>query len=923
MARVSSKKLIKDSNKSDNNVNYNNEDELKKLAKEFEIAFESDKEKLIANLALKGQEYINMHEFEKSSEICNILFSLASQWKDDFTLMKANLLKAQILSSQKQDPLGSLQDGLKTAKKLNLLDIAIGIRVQIAFEKYRRHQYKGVLKELNKIMKLSEISDENSRIICELRARSYWELDDYKKGFDASLLWFNKLKEKPDDLYSLFMVIVYLLTVLSSVSLSYSEEELEDIKNDIHSVLSQIATSTHLFKDLIPNLDTLFAKSLMMVEPRILHEFSDLILQSVRWMDEEKYLFLCMKLADSFYNINDFDKSTNLVDKAIQFAREKKYEKIEPLLIFKRTEITSLIFYFMPFDPLFDPSAIESVTVNMKGTTKTQNLNLIQAPTNNFPSTSYSHFLRILEKASQFFEKEGYIEVNGLSSNEERCYFVLQFEIGDEQIDLLMREDFKVEKNISQTLHSTVSPYYSVIGVITDSSAKPIDNIEDIEKILLKIQRAINCPASKINLIFSKNPPKLNIFSFFNEDKQFRGLKIKLLDIASTLRKEYDFVRETDFLQIFQSDPITIFDLSLREPEQLEPLSKLIRHAYGVDLDNTILSEFFSKVIDLFLERIDTRFWKDFYYQYAWLQIKGEFLLLTNNQVSKKIILSQRLIEIAQKLEEEEKIFESRYFHLFSSIINKENNLDVEIDELAKESEKLGSKKYLIVSKILTILNKEQSILKDELLIDTINNFCELCEFKDWDKSLELFVLLLSKIPKITSLLEICKNKETKETGFLLYLHLIKHLISLDDHNSAFEMLKWVISSLVERKETFFYPEQTWNYFFVSANQFLYEIYDKIPQKQLKESKIDKEYIISNLLRNYEWIVDPLLLVKLLREETEIHIDKSDFSLAESTYHWIEQLMYYSWDIFTSEENRELLELIQSTKRRIVSQHFT
>ncbi|MHA1954057.1 MAG: hypothetical protein ACW96U_08935, partial [Candidatus Heimdallarchaeaceae archaeon] len=636
MARVSSKKPVKDSSKRNSKANSNNEDNLKSIAKKFGIASDSDKEKLIANLALKGQEYINIHEFEKSMEICDILFSLASQWKDDFTLMKANLLKAQILSSKKQDPLGSLQYGLKTAKKLKLHDIAVGIKVQIAFEKYRRHQYKGVLKELNQIMKLSEIDDENSRIICELRARSYWELDDYKKGFDATLLWFKKLKEKPDDLYSLFMVIVYLLTVLSSVSLSYSEEELDEIKNDIHSVLSQIATSTHLIKDLIPNLDTLFAKSLMMVEPKILHEFSDLILQSVRWMDEEKYLFLCMKLADSFTNINDFDKSINLVDKAIQFVREKKYEKIEPMLIFKRTEITSLIFYFMPFDPLFDPSTIESVTVSINGKTKTQNLSLIQAPVNNFPSTSYSHFLRILEKSSKFYEKEGYIEVNGINKDEERCHFVLQFEIGDEQIDLLMREDFKVEKNISQTLHSTVSPYYSIIGVITDSSAKPIDNIEDIEKILLKIQRAVNCPASKINLIFAKNPPQLNIFRFYNEDKKFRGLKIKLLDIAASLRKEYDFVRENDFLQIFQSDPITIFDLSLREPEQLEPLSKLIRNAYGIDLDNSILSEFFSKVIELFLERIDTGFWKDFYFQYAWLQLKGELLSLTNKQVSRK-----------------------------------------------------------------------------------------------------------------------------------------------------------------------------------------------------------------------------------------------------------------------------------------------
>ena len=496
MTRVSSKKPEQESYNFSTNVNLNNEEELKKLAKYFGISYSSDREKLIADLALKGQEFINIHAFEKSEEICEILFVLADQWNDDFTLMKANLLKAQILSSKKQDPLRSLQVGLKTAKKLNLHDIVVGIRVQIAFEKYRRHQYKGVLKELNQIVKLSEISDENSRIICELRARTYWELDDYKKGFDATLLWFNILKENPDDLYSLFMVIVYLLTVLSSVSLSYSEKELEEIKNDIHSVLAKIATSTHLIKDLIPNLDTLFAKSLMMVEPRILHEFADLILQSVRWMDEEKYLFLCRKLSDSFYNINDFDKSLNLIDKAIQFSKEKKYEKIEPFLYFKRTELASLIFYFMPFDPLFDPSSIVSVTLNIKGKSKSHNLNFIQAPTNNFPSTSYSQFLRILDKASLNFKKEDYIKLNGLSDEEESSYFILQLEIGDEEIDLLMREDFKIERNISQTLHSTVSPYYSVIGVLTDSKAKAIDEMDNITEILLKIQRAINCPAS-------------------------------------------------------------------------------------------------------------------------------------------------------------------------------------------------------------------------------------------------------------------------------------------------------------------------------------------------------------------------------------------------------------------------------------------
>ena len=81
--------------------------------------------------------------------------------------------------------------------------------------------------------------------------------------------------------------------------------------------------------------------------------------------------------------------------------------------------------------------------------------------------------------------------------------------------------------------------------------------------------------------------------------------------------------------------------------------------------------------------------------------------------------------------------------------------------------------------------------------------------------------------------------------------------------------------------------------------------------------------IIDNLLENYEWIIDPIFVVKILLEKIATLLQKSEFALAESYYSWIEQLMFYHWNIFSSEENSDLIEKIQETKKKIVSQHFT
>ena len=147
-----------------------------------------------------------------------------------------------------------------------------------------------------------------------------------------------------------------------------------------------------------------------------------------------------------------------------------------------------------------------------------------------------------------------------------------------------MKEDFKVDPAEYQTLHSTLSPYYSVIGLLSGERKSTMNEIDDIEEVLLKVQRAINCPASKAIIYLPEKNPQLNLFRFYLQEGGFRDLKVKILDSVLKLKSTFDFLKIPDILQIFQADPITIFDLSLRDVDNLNPLSKLITHAYGFNV---------------------------------------------------------------------------------------------------------------------------------------------------------------------------------------------------------------------------------------------------------------------------------------------------------------------------------------------------
>ncbi len=898
-----------------------NNEELSKIASKFNVTFENNKEVLVTNLALKGQEALNKDQIDVAQEICEILYGLSKRWKDDFIKVKTLLLNAQIANYKGESQLHLLESALALAKKIKFIDIEIGIRVQLAYEYYRKRFYKQVLKQIKKIKKYPNFFSDNATIILELQSRTYWETDEYVKGFDSTLKWFEILRKSLNDIHSLFLVVVYLLTVMNSLELPYSKEKKVEIKNDIAELLMNLGSATHVFPEILENLDVLFAKSLMLVEPETLYQFADLLLQTSRWNDEEKYLFLCQKLSDAFYNINDFEKSKKLMLNAQKYAKEKKYTQIESLIKYKMTEITSLIFYFMSFDPLFDPFSAESIKISSKDIDKELFLQIVNPKANNFPTTSYSQFLRIIDKASYSYIHENALKIEGFSVEDERSFFVLDLEIAEDKIVLLMKEEFKVDPTEYQTLHSTLTPYYSVIGILSAEKKPTMDEIDDIEEVLLKVQRSINCPAAKAIIYLPEKKPQLNLFKFYLQKGGFRDLKVKIIDSVQKFQKKYDFLKTPDILQIFQADPITIFDLSLRDTEQLKSLTNLINHAYGVNISSNTLFNFFEDLIDDFLSRSDTRFWKDFYFQYSWLQTKGIYLSLSNEFIDKKEKICEKLVVIANNLEEEEKILESLYYRTFLGLVSNNSGFSNDLLNLKTQAKEYKNTKFILVSDIFQLIDKKE-LDKQENLIQTLNLFCELCEFKDWDILLELFIYLLKELKEIKPLFEMCKEREVKDSGLYLYLHLVKHLIKIQRYESSMDLLHWVLDTIKIRKDKFHYSEHIWDFMFVTANMYMHSLIDVVSAELLEKFEVNRSEINQNLLDMNEWITDPLFLVELLNDRISELLDQTDFAQAEKFYHWVEQLMFYYWDIFTSEDNKELLTSVNEIKKRIESQHF-
>ncbi|MHA1305194.1 MAG: hypothetical protein ACTSPI_15960, partial [Candidatus Heimdallarchaeaceae archaeon] len=136
------------------------EEYLHGIAKKYEIEYTENKQKFVSSLAIKGQFFLNSNEIEEAEEISAILFTLADEWKDKLILMKYYLFLGQIALKREEDPLPYLFKALKIASKKRFVDIEVGIRVQIAFEQFRRREYKSALKHIKKVEKITKELEE-------------------------------------------------------------------------------------------------------------------------------------------------------------------------------------------------------------------------------------------------------------------------------------------------------------------------------------------------------------------------------------------------------------------------------------------------------------------------------------------------------------------------------------------------------------------------------------------------------------------------------------------------------------------------------------------------------------------------------------------------------------------------------------------
>ncbi|MHA1397095.1 MAG: hypothetical protein ACTSSF_05250, partial [Candidatus Heimdallarchaeaceae archaeon] len=863
------------------------------------------------------------NDFNSAEEICSILFDIAEAWKDKFTKMKAYLLQAQFLSFQNKESIPTLHKGLKIAKKLKLKEISDGLQIQIAFEKYKKKDFKGVFQVLKEVDEIESLDKETQKAVLEIKARSYWDIDDFIHGFDATIEWFRIIKNDENEIPTLFIIVVYLLTVMNSVSLPHSEEEKSKIKDEIVNFLSSIATTPYLFKEIILNLESLYARSLLIVEPEILSSFSETILQSVRWMDEEKYLYLTQKLAELYYDLNELEMTKKMMEKANQYIKERKYTKLDPLVFFKKTEYMSLLFFFMSFDPIFDPYSITEIELTENNQKKKYYLRVIQTPMNSFPSTSYSQLLRIIEKSSANATKKSKFKIIGLSPEEEKHYFILKLNIANHNLDILVRESFKVEQNVHSTLRSTVTPIYSVIGLLSNKKNNNVlKDVEELESFLLDIQRAINCPPSDVSLIFSENKLDLSLFEFYLHDQNFKKIKTLLLDCARQLKREYSFLKNQDFFQIFQSDPITIFDLSLRSKEHLKPLSKLLKQAYDLETNLDELKQFFTKLIQLFVSRGDTRFWKEFYYQYAWLHLKGEFYETDDNNFTRKRQLCSEIAKIAKKLKNKDKILECYYYEFLIELNSRNNKTGRLLEKIESIANEVENAKYQLLAQIFKLLIKKSDKFTDEDFTTLIKYVWNLSEFKDWGKCDELFEIIISKFDKTLALVEFCKKNELKETKIYPYLKLISYLKSKEEFNKALELTLKVNSLLQKKKDKFLFSNQIWSFFFISINLHLYDLSEVLPSKELEKNELSKEKILDNLIDYHNWMIEPVFFVKILLEKIEFLLSRNDFSKAGSYFSWVEQWLRYYWNLFIDGSSKKVLFKVQEIKKKIESQHF-
>ncbi len=895
---------------------------FEKIKERYGISYANNREEFVIKLALKGYSYMYEENAEEVKKISDYLSQIVEHWSDDVLYTKYYLYRAQVSSLLNENELHYLKKALEHSKKFGDQNISHGILLQIADTEFKEKKYDSALETLENIKTKVDITEVDREAYYELKSRIYWQLDDYKKGFEATYEWFKSLVKNSDDIITLFIVIVYLLTVMSSVDLSKEEDKLSQIRSEIEQVMSSIAKQTTNLEEVIDSLDILFAESVAIVQPSFLDDFADLLLRTTRWMNPSRYLYLALKLIDVFVNLEKNEKALQIVELAINYAKEQKYDKILYSLKVKKIELSNIVFYFVPIKPYFETERIDELEIHINGISSKRYLQPYCFPSGIFPSASYSHFITMLKDVKEPILYDKTFSIKGLPDEEEREYFILEMEIGEEQYSLLLKQEYRTDIEHDGQFKATVLPHYTIMGQISEKKEKPLIDVYDIEKLLLRLQKAMNCPISSIRLIFPEDSSQLKILRYYIYDKEFKSLKVHLKKIARDMADKYPIVKNNEFLKILDIDPITLFDLSLRTTENIEPLLNMINDAYGYDLDTKTFKQFIVDILEKAISKSSPEYLEEFYHNYSWLQLKAE-LFDERKSLEEKLDLCERMQKIANTLHSEEKKLEVIFFQ----IINEYRKTNIISQELVKKLLEMAnvfeSEKYQGFAQILLEIKHLEPEPSSEQLEKTLGIICRLSETHgSIDKTEEIFYLLLSQIGLDTAF-EYCLYKKTLKCHLTpIVLDFINKLIEHDKIDKAHILLEHFKTSLnTEKKEKKSFSSR-WLYSYTQTNLLLYDLHQGLIDISKSDDRKELEIIIDDILEYHTWVNDPVKLVEILIDKIKCKLQCSAYCASEPYVNWIDQVIQMNIPIFKEPQNVDILERARNIQNKVIDQHY-
>ncbi|UJG41820.1 MAG: hypothetical protein K9W45_04995 [Candidatus Heimdallarchaeum aukensis] len=884
------------------------------LAKKYGITYEENsKSSFFSLLALKGQDFLARDDIEEAKKISGYLFKLTQIWRDKQFLLKYYLFISQLLQYQNKDPLGYLLKAAKIAKKQKMIDFELGLLTQIALEQYRQRKHSKALRTVNRIEKIVANFDITIPTIMEIKAKIYWELDKFKEGVEATFEWLKELCKECKDISSLFMAIVYLLTIIKSLPERFTESQKNEIRGEIVRILNELSKMHYLYDESLHYISFLFSKPIALIEPEIIDDFTEALIMNARWTVPDQFLFICSKLLETLVEIDRKEKALEVINHALQFSKDMKYDKIEEELSFKRVEILSKLFYFENFNSVSNIFDIEKIILQSKEEKEKKFVRKISLAKNRFPCISYSSILELLNKTDSTIEiEERELKILPQNSYLGENYFIISLHLDKLNLSLLVKEEFQAEFKDLSRMSSCLLPYYRIIGLLDENRKELIKTIDEIEELLSSIQKGIICPTSKVKIIIPKNQKLFPVFQYFEKERGFSQIKLQFKLTASKLKSKYDFLKDSKFIRFFESDPLTIFDLSLRNQNQLTPFSRLCYSYLLLDTTEEELYSFFQEFISNLLNSPGFEEYKDYFYLYAFLYRKYELANITPEESQKQRIEKtlSSIHEFAIKTKVEENVIEAKFLEIIYTFYISGSFSKEQLKAFSKFNlDKFPS--YQVISHFFNSL--------EEKPIDALTRIFELVNHIEWEKIDHLISIFASKDRNTKIMLNELKDEKLEihtVDNIIILAKLVEKMqnsISETDFSLVYEFLITLKKKLAEFKEKS-KNKHKWLLSIILVKRLLYKIGEKLDRSE--------ESLLIDSIEYCDWIDDINCLVLLLIKKINLLLKKGDYAKAKKFYNYLHQQLLWNWDYTQCSSNENQMRKIKEIETKIQNQYL-